>query len=69
MTERERDSEKLTFWQIVGSTLAAALGVQKRQYRERDFASGKPVHFIIAGLVFTVLFVLAIVGVVSWVTG
>ena len=59
------DAEKpLTFWQIAASTAAAAFGVQKSANRERDFARGKPLHFIIAGLVFTALFVLAIVVVV-----
>ncbi len=57
--------EALSFWQIAGSTLAAALGVQSSRNRERDFTRGKAWHFIIAGIVFTVLFVLTIVFVVS----
>ena len=55
----------LTFWQVVGSTLAAAIGVQKKSNKERDFKHGKPLPFIIAGLVFTVIFVLAVVAVVQ----
>ncbi len=46
------------------SVLAAALGVQNRKNRERDFTHGNPVVFIVAGLIFTVLFVLTLVGVV-----
>jgi hypothetical protein len=61
----ERDRESLTFWQIVASTLAAAFGVQSSRNRERDFSRGKPHHFILAGVVFTVLFVLLMIFIVS----
>src|SRR5262249_16923094 len=63
--KKEADDTPLTFWQIAGSTVAAAFGVQKRANRERDFTRGKPMQFIIAGIVFTTLFVLAIVTVVQ----
>ncbi len=59
------DEPPLTFWQVAGSTLAAAFGVQKRANRERDFGRGKPHHFIIAGIVFTVVFVLIVATVVQ----
>lgn len=65
MPQEEDKQESLTFWQVMSSTVAAAFGVQKSKNRERDFARGKPLHFIIAGLIFTVLFVLAVVGVVQ----
>jgi hypothetical protein len=58
------DESGLSIWQIIGSTVAAALGVQNRSRRERDFANGKPVHFIIAGIVFTAIFVLLMVVIV-----
>ena len=61
------DKRPLTFWQIAGSTAAAAFGVQKRANRERDFNRGKPMHFIIAGIVFTVMFILIVVSVVQFV--
>jgi hypothetical protein len=60
-----REREHLTPWQIVASTLAAAFGVQSSRNRERDFTRGRAIHFIIAGIVFTVLFVLAVVLVVN----
>lgn len=59
------EREHLTPWQVVTSTVAAAFGVQSSRNRERDFSRGKASHFIIAGIVFTVLFVLAVVGVVN----
>ncbi len=62
--ETPPDERPLTFWQIAGSAAAAAFGVQNRANRERDFNRGKPLHFIIAGIVFTIVFVLVVVSVV-----
>jgi hypothetical protein len=61
----DEDKENLSFWQIVGSTLAAAFGVQSSKNRARDFEKGKPIHFIIAGVVFTLIFIALVVLVVS----
>jgi len=63
--QQQPDEKPLTFWQIAGSTVAAAFGVQKSANRERDFSRGKPMHFIIAGIAFTVVFVLIVVTVVQ----
>jgi hypothetical protein len=46
------------------SVFAAALGVQKNENYERDFTTGSPLPFIVGGILFTVLFVLTIIGVV-----
>jgi hypothetical protein len=54
----------LSLLQIVGSTIAAAAGVQSSRNRARDFQSGRPTHFIVAGIVFTVAFVIGMVLVV-----
>ena len=53
-----------THWQVVMSVFAMAIGVQNRKNRKRDFTHGNPMVFIIARLIFTVLFVLTIVSVV-----
>ena len=66
-TKTSDDDKPLTFWQIAGSAAAAAFGVQNRANRERDFKRGKPLHFIIAGIVFTAVFVLVVVFVVRMV--
>jgi hypothetical protein len=63
--DKSPDERPLSFWQIAGSTIAAAFGVQKSANRERDFSRGRPMHFIIAGIVFTVVFVLIVVTVVQ----
>jgi Protein of unknown function (DUF2970) len=62
--ESSSSPPRLTLLQIVGSTIAAALGVQSSRNRQRDFAAGRPAHFIVAGIVFTVLFVVTMVFVV-----
>lgn len=53
---------------VVQSTLAAAIGVQSKKNRELDFEEGNAGTFIVAGILFTVLFVATIVVVVSAVT-
>ncbi|MDA1073293.1 MAG: DUF2970 domain-containing protein [Proteobacteria bacterium] len=62
---KDDSPEKLTVWQMLGSVLAAAFGVQSGRNRERDFTSGKASHFIILGIGFTVVFVLVLIGVVN----
>ena len=59
----------ISFWSIVGSTLAAAFGVQSRANKERDFASGRVAPFVVAGVLFTAGFVGALVLVVELVLG
>jgi hypothetical protein len=54
------DENELTIWSVIRSVLASLMGVQKRSNFERDFSSGKPWHFIAAGLIVTVLFVLTL---------
>jgi hypothetical protein len=53
------------FLQIMLSVIAAAFGVQTGKNYERDFTTGSPLPYIVGGIIFTALFVLTIVGVVS----
>ena len=62
--ENETGGRSLSFFQVVGSTLAAAFGVQSSRNRERDFSQGRVSHFIVAGIIFTVAFVIAVIVVV-----
>jgi hypothetical protein len=55
----------LSPWQVVSSMLAAGLGVQSSRNRERDFKQGRAPVFIIAGLIFTALFIGGVYTVVS----
>ncbi|CAM3643564.1 DUF2970 domain-containing protein [Parendozoicomonas haliclonae] len=50
---------------IMQSTLAAAFGVQSNRKREQDFTEGRADHFIIAGIIFTAVFVLALLLIVN----
>ncbi len=64
--ETEEPNQKPpTFWQMLHSVMAAAFGVQSRRNRARDFTHGKPVHFIMLGLLFTLVFVLLLAGIVK----
>lgn len=56
---------KYSFRDTLKGLAAAALGVQSDKNREKDFSQGKSSHFIIGGLVGVILFVLALVAVVS----
>ena len=48
------------FWNVTKSVAAAMIGVQSSKNKERDFTQGKPIHFIIGGLIGTLLFLLAV---------
>jgi hypothetical protein len=58
-------SKSIPFWKVVLSVIQASFGVQSNSNRERDFTQGKLWAFVIAALLFTVVFVLTIVFVVS----
>jgi hypothetical protein len=58
-----------SIFHIIRSVLAAFIGVQSDKNRQADFEHGSLKNFIIAGLIFTVIFVLTIIYVVSKVTG
>lgn len=55
----------LTFREMLHSVAAAAFGVQSGKNRARDFSRGKPSHFILLGVLFTVVFALMLFGVVK----
>jgi len=55
--------------EVAFSVIAAAFGVQNSKNSERDFTTGKPLVFIAVGVIFTILFVMTIIGVVSLVLG
>lgn len=52
---------------ILQSVLAGALGVQSSKHQAEDFSSSSPWAFIIAGILFTVGFVVTLILVVQWV--
>jgi hypothetical protein len=43
--------------QVFQSVIAAFFGVQSNKNRRKDFAEGKPIHFIVAGVILTLVFI------------
>jgi hypothetical protein len=62
-----QEKDKLKPMQVISSVFAAGLGVQSSKNRERDFKQGRFGVFIAAGIIFTLLFIGAVVGVVQMV--
>lgn len=66
MSNQQSDkSPPPTFWSVLSSAVAALFGVQSSKNRERDFTRGKPIHYIMVGLLVTAVFVLSVWGVVK----
>jgi len=59
------DNNPPTLWQMLHSVMAAAFGVQSGKNRARDFTHGKPSHFVILGILFTIVFALTLFGIVQ----
>ena len=53
----EKPKKRLNPRQVIASVFAAGLGVQSSKNRERDFSEGSIGTFIVAGLLFTALFI------------
>ena len=55
-----RNNSGTGFINVMKSAMAAAIGVQSQANRERDFTQGKPIHFIVAGIVATLIFLFCV---------
>lgn len=63
--EKDREREQsLPFWRVVLSVVQASFGVQNESARQRDFGQGRIFPFVAAALLFTAVFVLALMLVV-----
>lgn len=54
------------WFSAVRSVLAGFLGVQSEKKRAEDFSEGRPIHFIVSGLILAGVFVILIMLVVKW---
>ena len=54
-----------SFLSVLGSVVASMFGVQSSRRHETDFTRGKPIHYIMVGLLVTVVFILTVWGVVK----
>ncbi len=66
-SEKKEGARATSLLGVLGSVLASMFGVQSSRKREEDFTHGKPSQYVIVGLLVTVVFMLAIWGVVSFV--
>jgi hypothetical protein len=66
-SEKKEGTRAPSLLGVLGSVLASMFGVQSSRKREEDFTHGKPSQYVIVGLLVTVVFMLAIWGVVSFV--
>lgn len=53
----EQQGKAPTLWQVFLSVNASFFGVQNSKNRERDFKHGKPIVFIVMGVVMTLVFI------------
>ena len=60
-----KKAQKPSFLALMLTTFAAAFGVQSDKNRERDFNQSSILPFILSGVIFTVLFVLALLWLVN----
>ncbi|HLT64068.1 MAG TPA: DUF2970 domain-containing protein [Pseudohongiella sp.] len=63
--QKSGEEERVPFWRVMLSVMQASYGVQNQKNKERDFQKGSIGGFVAAALIFTVLFVLTLVTVVS----
>lgn len=64
-TYRSIPQLSLGWWAVIKSVLAAMIGIQSTKNRTRDFKQGKPIHYVMMGIIMTALFVLTLVSVVK----
>jgi hypothetical protein len=63
--ENNKRANKPTIFQVIGSVVAAALGVQSEKNRQRDFREGaSPGVYIAVGILTTLVFILTVIFVV-----
>ncbi|MDD5410375.1 MAG: DUF2970 domain-containing protein [Methylobacter sp.] len=60
---------KPTITQVIKSVLSAFIGVQSDSNRQKDFEQGSLSTYIIVGVIFTILFVMGLIFLVSTIIG
>lgn len=64
-SDRDEPSQTPTLWQSWVSVLSGFFGVQSSAKRKRDFTRGKASHFILLGMLATVVLIGTILGAVK----
>ena len=57
----------MRYLDIVKSVMASFFGVQSDKNRQRDFQQGKASHFIVVGMMMTILFISVLWGIVQFI--
>mgnify|MGYP006141385567 FL=1 len=60
-------AQKPNLLQVIKAVLGAMVGVQSERQRQQDFTASSPLPYIVVGIIFTLLFVAALLLLVSWV--
>lgn len=64
MSEKE-DKKSPGIFSIIGSVLAAMIGIQSDKNRERDFESGNMGSYIFVGIVMVLIFIFTLISIVD----
>jgi hypothetical protein len=66
MNMEKKDQQRApSFLSVLGSVMASMFGVQSSRRHETDFTRGKPIHYIMVGLLVTLVFILTVWSVVK----
>lgn len=66
LREDKREMKQVTAFTVLGSVFRAWFGVQTEENRKRDFNSNNPTPFIVAGIIFAVVMVIAVIVAVNF---
>ena len=58
-------NKKIGPLQIIGSVLAAMIGIQSDDNRERDFTSGQIGNYIFVGIIVVIIFIFSLIAIVN----
>ena len=64
MTDQDEQKPPST-WNVITSVLAAMIGIQSDQNRERDFKHGSVGNYIFVGIVVVTIFVFSLIAIVN----
>lgn len=64
-SDQDTDNKAPTIFQVIGSVLAAFIGIQNKKNKERDFKHGNHKVFIAAGIIMTLVFLVSVISIVQ----
>lgn len=61
----ESEIESPGLFSMIGSVLAAMIGIQTEEQRKQDFTKGKVTHFIVIGIIMVIIFIVTLINIVD----